>query len=285
MEFYYDPGLVALSIVVAILGSFTGLVMTTGIHRVPRHEAQLRVILGGIGIGGGVWSMHFIAMLAVQLPIPLNYAVIPTSVSALIAVIGTAVALTTVSSDRFGDATLPLSALFLGLGIGGMHYIGMYGIRGSCMIQYSWFGVVISVLIAIQASAVALWFAFRQRGVIDTFLGAIFLGLTIALMHYSGMEATRFLPGAAMEEDLALLWSEKYLAFVITVTIYGVCSTCLVVFSFLIWKPHWISESISPTTPRHDAYYGKVADAVIEQVRFLGRTIERQKLEKHTPNK
>ena len=153
------------------------------------------------------------------------------------------------------------------------------------MIQYSWFGVVISVLIAIQASAVALWFAFRQRGVIDTFLGAIFLGLTIALMHYSGMEATRFLPGAAMEEDLTLLWSEKYLAFAITVTIYGVCSTCLVVFSFLIWKPHWISESISPTTPRHDAYYGKVADAVIEQVRFLGRTIERQKLEKHTPNK
>jgi NO-binding membrane sensor protein with MHYT domain len=110
IEFYYDSGLVALSIVVAILGSFTGLVMTTGIHRVPRHEAQLRVILGGIGIGGGVWSMHFIAMLAVQLPIPLSYAVIPTSISALIAVIGTAVALTIVSSHRFGDASLPLSA-------------------------------------------------------------------------------------------------------------------------------------------------------------------------------
>ena len=73
----------------------------------------------------------------------------------------------------------------------------------------------------------------QGRGVIDTFLGAIFLGLTIALMHYSGMEATRFLSGSAMEEDLALLWSEKYLAFAITVTIYGACSTCLVVFSFL----------------------------------------------------
>jgi NO-binding membrane sensor protein with MHYT domain len=144
------------------------------------------------------------------------------------------------------------------------------------MIQYSWLGVVISVLIAIQASAVALWFAFRQRGVIDTFLGAIFLGLTIALMHYSGMEATRFFPGAAIDENPALLWSEKYLAFAITVTIYGVCSTCLVVFSVLIWKPH------RPTTPRRDVYYGKVADAVIEQIRFLGRTIERQKVEKHS---
>ena len=236
MEFNYDYGLVSLSIAVAILGSFTDLVMTTGIHRVPRHEAQLRVILGGIGIGGGVWSMHFISMLAVQLPIPLSYAAIPTSISALIAVIGTAVALTIVSTRRFGDATLPLSALFLGLGIGGMHYLGMYGIRGSCIIQYSWLGVAISVLIAIQASAVALWFAFRQRGVIDTFLGAIALGLAIALMHYSGMEATRFLPSAAMHGDLALLWSEKYLAFAITVTIYGVCSTCLMVFSFLLWR-------------------------------------------------
>lgn len=232
MEFSYDAGLVALSIAVAILGSFTGLVLTTGIYRVSRSEARLRVILAGLGIGGGVWSMHFIAMLAVQLPIPLNYAAIPTTLSALIAVIGTIVALTIVSSRRFGEATLPMSALFLGLGVGGMHYLGMYGIRGSCIIQYSWLGVMISVLIAIQASAVALWFSFRQRGVLDTFLGAIALGLTIALMHYSGMEATRFLPSAEFETTLGL-WSEKYLAFAITVTIYSVCSVCLLVFSFL----------------------------------------------------
>jgi diguanylate cyclase len=225
--------MVALSVAVAILGSFTGLVMTTGIHRVRRGEAVLRIVLGGIGIGGGVWSMHFIAMLAVQLPIPLNYAVIPTSISALIAIIGTMVALAIVSSRRFGDATLASSALFLGLGIGGMHYLGMYGIRGSCLIQYSWLGVAISVLIAIEASAVALWFAFRQRGVIDTFLGAIALGLTIALMHYSGMEATRFQPGTMFDGGPALLWSENYLAFAITVTIYSACSLCLLVFSFL----------------------------------------------------
>jgi NO-binding membrane sensor protein with MHYT domain len=190
--------------------------------------------------------MHFISMLAVQLPIPLSYAATPTSISALIAVIGTAVALAIVSSRRFGDATLPLSALFLGLGIGGMHYLGMYGIRGSCVIQYSWLGVAISVLIAIQASAVALWFAFRQRGVIDTFLGAIALGLAIALMHYSGMEATHFRPGAATYGDLALLWSEKYLAFAITVTIYAVCGTCLIVFAILVFRPRRAPAKLLP---------------------------------------
>ncbi len=69
MPFTYDPALVALSIAIAILGSFTGLVMTAGIRRIRGPEVALRVALGGIGVGGGVWSMHFIAMLAVVLPI------------------------------------------------------------------------------------------------------------------------------------------------------------------------------------------------------------------------
>lgn len=241
MEFTYDTGLVALSIAVAILGSFTGLVMTTGIERAPRFEARLRVILGGVGIGGGVWSMHFIAMLAVQLPVPLSYAVKPTLISALIAVIGTALALSIVSCRRFGHTTLLWSALFLGLGITGMHYLGMYGIRGRCVILYSWFGVGISTMIAIQASAVALWFAFRQRGVLDTLLGSVALGLAIAMMHYSGMEATRFLPGSVSDGALARLWSEKYLAFAITVAIYSVCSACILTFSFLNMRNNRLS--------------------------------------------
>jgi NO-binding membrane sensor protein with MHYT domain len=233
MEFTYDSGFVALSIAVAILGSFTGFVMTNGIRHASRAEATVRICLGALGIGGGVWSMHFIAMLAVRLPIDLSYDVTPTAISAVLAVIGTTVALMIVCHRRFGGASLPLSAVFLGLGIGGMHYLGMYGIRGSCIIQYSWLGVAISVVIAIQASGVALWFAFRQRGVYDTFLGSVALGLAIALMHYSGMEATRFLPDDASAGVTSLLLSEKYMALAIAVTIYSICCICLFVFSFL----------------------------------------------------
>ncbi|WP_088346331.1 MULTISPECIES: MHYT domain-containing protein [Rhodomicrobium] len=245
MDFTYDAGLVALSIGVAILGSFTGLVMTTGIQWVPRSEARLRIALGGIGIGGGVWSMHFIAMLAVKLPIELSYEVIPTAISAAIAVLGTVVSLAIVSSKRLGNASLPLSAVFLGLGVGGMHYLGMYAITGSCIVEYSWLGVMVSVLIAIQASAVALWLAFRQRGVVDTLLGSITLGLTIALMHYSGMEATRFLPDDTSAALPALLLSEKYLALAITFTVYTVCSMCIIVFSFLTWRERRIARPMS----------------------------------------
>ncbi len=231
MEFTYDPGLVALSIAAAILGSFTGLVMTAGLHRVRGAEAGLRIALGGLGIGGGIWSMHFIAMLAVQLPLPLNYSIPETLASAALAVIFTAVALWIVAFGKLGAMSLPLSALFLGVGIGTMHYLGMYAIRG-CSLQYSVIGVGVSLLIAVQASAVALWFTFRHRGVLDTFFGAVALGLAIASMHYTAMEATRFLPTASFVE-FGDMFSGPVLALAIAITLYSICSICLIVFAVL----------------------------------------------------
>jgi NO-binding membrane sensor protein with MHYT domain len=88
------------------------------------------------------------------------------------------------------------------------------------------------VLIAVQASAIALWFAFRTRGVLDTFIGAFVLGLAIASMHYTGMEATRFLP-LESPFDLSGMLSEPVLAVAIAVTLYSVCSISLVVFAIL----------------------------------------------------
>ena len=237
MDFTYNTGLVALSIAVAMLGSFTGLVMTTGIRNAGSAEVKLRIALGALGIGGGIWSMHFISMLAVILPIQLSYDVAETAASAVIAIIFTAIALAVVSCRKFGAATLPVSALFLGCGIGGMHYLGMHAIRGGCTLLYSWKGVGISIAIAILASGVALWFAFRQRGVVDTFLGAAVLGLAIASMHYSGMEATRFLPASSPTEALKMVLFENYLALAIAVTQYAVCGTCLIVFAALVFRP------------------------------------------------
>jgi NO-binding membrane sensor protein with MHYT domain len=232
VEFTYDSGLVAVSIAIAILGSFTGLVVTTGIRHVQGPEVILRVILGGLAVGGGVWSMHFISMLAVILPVPLSYDLAETALSAVLAVIFTAIAFAIVGRDAFGKYTLPVSALFLGAGIAVMHYLGMYAVRGNCIITYSWLGVFISVAIAVEASAVALWFAFRERGVIDTLLGAVALGLAIASMHYSGMEATRFLPAENAAETFQGALSKTHLAIAISFTIYSVCGMCIFVFAF-----------------------------------------------------
>ena len=232
MEFSYDSGLVAASIAIAILGSFTGLVVTTGIRHVQGPEVILRALLGGLGVGGGTWSMHFIGMLAVNLPIPLSYDLAETASSAALAVIFTALAFAIFARNLFGRYTLPVSALFLGTGIAVMHYLGIDAIRGNCLTTYSWLGVFISVAIAVQASSVALWFAFRERGVVDTLLGAVALGLAIASMHYSGMEATRFLPVENATEMFHGALSKAHLAIAISFTIYSVCGLCIFVFAF-----------------------------------------------------
>lgn len=233
MEFTYNPAYVALSIAIAIFGSFTGLIMTSGIRRIHGFEYVLRIVLGALGIGGGIWSMHFVAMLAVVLPIELSYDIDLTVVSASLAVAFVAIAFAIVSGRRFGKYTLPVSALFLGSGIASMHYIGMAAVRGNCELAYSSIGVVISIFFAVQASAVALWFAFRERGVIDTFLGAIALGLAIASMHYSAMQGTRFLPAEAQGDIVGSVISDQYLALSISIMIYSICILCIIVFIVL----------------------------------------------------
>ena len=242
MDFSYDSGLVALSVFVAVLGAFTGLVLTTGIRQVRGPEGLLRIALGGLGVGGGIWSMHFIAMLAVILPVKLSYAIPETLISALIAVAFTILALWTVAHRRLGGATLPLSALFLGLAIAGMHYYGMSAIKG-CGIRYSAVGVGISILIAVQASMVALWFAFRRRGVLDTLLGSLALGLAIAAMHYSGMEAARFQPPAAPDPGTGEVLNERLLAITVAITLYSICSIGLLVFAALTFSRRFVRRA------------------------------------------
>jgi NO-binding membrane sensor protein with MHYT domain len=172
-------------------------------------------------------------MLAVILPVELRYEMVQTVSSAVLAVIFTSIAFSIVGRNRLGRYTLPVSAVFLGLGIGGMHYLGMNAVRGNCTLAYSWLGVVVSIVIAVQASAVALWFAFRERGLFDTILGAVALGLAIASMHYTAMEATRFLPGQGFAGFLGHAFSERYLALSISIAMYGICGMCITVFSVL----------------------------------------------------
>ena len=247
MEFTYDSGLVAVSIAIAILGAFTGLVVTTGMRQVHGRELILRAMLGGLGVGGGVWSMHFVAMLAINLQVAFSYDIEEMTFSACLAVIFTAVAFAIYGRAMLGRMTLPVSAVFLGVGIAEMHYLGVDAIRCNCLISYSWLGVLISVAIAIQASAIALWFAFRQRGVIDTLLGAVALGLSVASMHYSAMEATHFLPVETATDLFQGGPSKSHLAIAVVVTIYGICGACIFVFAFRTLAKRAVAPS--PPTP------------------------------------
>jgi len=217
---HYDPVLVALSIVVAMMASFTGIALTTGNSWTQPVRMKSRIMRGALVIGGGIWSMHFIGMLAVELPVAMRYEVLQTLVSALIAILLTLLGLYIVAYQPFRRLNLATAGLFMGCGIAGMHYIGMSGMRGAFALEYWLPGVVFSAVVAIAASMAALWFAFRRGSLRQMMVVGAVLGGAIAAMHYTAMLATRFI---RLEETPALgtpTMSSDYLAIVVALPVF-----------------------------------------------------------------
>ncbi|MBT2372964.1 EAL domain-containing protein [Pseudomonas fluorescens] len=197
----YSPALVLISLFVAILASYTALDLTGRIATTKGRAVYLWMSGGALAMGVGVWSMHFIGMLAFRLPINLGYDVGITFLSLLIAVLSSGFALWLVSQPRLPAWQLALGALIMGSGISAMHYTGMAAMRMTPGIDYdpTLFGA--SLLIAVGASAAALWIAFnlrRNTPYVRLARGgaAIVMGVAIVGMHYTGMAAARFADGS-----------------------------------------------------------------------------------------
>jgi len=197
----YSPALVLISLFVAILASYTALDMAGRIATAKGRAAYLWMSGGALAMGVGVWSMHFIGMLAFRLPIDLGYDIGITFLSLLIAVFSCGFALWLVSQPRLPAWQLAFGALIMGGGISAMHYTGMAAMRMTPGIDYdpTLFGA--SLLIAVGASAAALWIAFnlrRNTPYVRVARGgaAIVMGVAIVGMHYTGMAAARFADGS-----------------------------------------------------------------------------------------
>ncbi|MDX9663421.1 EAL domain-containing protein [Pseudomonas sp. P5_152] len=197
----YSPALVLISLCVAVLASYTALDMTGRIATAKGRAAHLWTVGGALAMGVGVWSMHFIGMLAFSLPIDLGYDFGITALSLLIAILSCGFALWLVSQPQLPAWQLGFGALIMGAGISAMHYMGMAAMRMTPGIDYdpSLFGA--SLLIAVGASAAALWIAFRLRQNTPYVRfarggAAVIMGLAIVGMHYTGMAAARFADGS-----------------------------------------------------------------------------------------
>jgi NO-binding membrane sensor protein with MHYT domain len=212
----YQPVLVLLSIGVAILGSLTALALTSLSETEDAGAGQRSFALtsGGLIMGATIWSMHFVAMMAVDFPVVVNYNLLETVASIVIAIIATGFGLYLASTRRLGWLSIPLGGVLMGLGIAGMHYLGMGAIRG-CGLGYDHTLVAASVGIAILASMAALWFAFYKRNVLMTVAGGVVQGLAITSMHFTAMAATFFMPLGADVQISAPLFSQTRMAFMI----------------------------------------------------------------------
>jgi PAS domain S-box-containing protein len=199
----YNPFLVFVSFVVAFLASYTALELSGRISSLPQALRRTNWLLGGaIAMGIGIWSMHFIGMLAFTLPIPVGYDLSTTADSLLIAVVVSFLALITVTQGTLSRARLGAAGTLMGLGIAGMHYTGMAAMQMFPPIRYTFWIVMASVGIAIAASIAALWIAFtlrapeQQNVVLKRLASAVIMGLAITGMHYTGMDAANFEAGS-----------------------------------------------------------------------------------------
>ena len=197
----YSPTLVIISLCVAILASYTALDLTERIATAKGRAVHLWTAGGAFAMGIGVWSMHFIGMLAFKLPIDLGYDVSLTLLSLLIGILSSGFALWLVSQPRLPAWQLAFGALVMGAGISAMHYTGMAAMRMQPGIDYdpTLFGA--SLLIAVGASGAALWIAFRLRQhspyvILIRGGAAVIMGMAIVGMHYTAMAAARFADGS-----------------------------------------------------------------------------------------
>ncbi|NMY84653.1 EAL domain-containing protein [Pseudomonas sp. WS 5411] len=197
----YSPALVLISLFVAILASYTALDLTGRIATAKGRAVYLWMAGGALAMGIGVWSMHFIGMLAFSLPIALGYDMGITALSLLIAVLSSGFALWLVNQPRLPAWQLGFGALIMGAGISTMHYTGMAAMRMMPGIDYDPTLFTASLLIAVGASAAALWIAFKLRRNtpyvrLARSAAAVVMGVAIVGMHYTGMAAARFADGS-----------------------------------------------------------------------------------------
>jgi NO-binding membrane sensor protein with MHYT domain len=188
----HNPYLVVLSILIACFASYTALDLAGHMETARGLARRVWLLAAAITMGGGIWSMHFVAMLAFIMPIPMSYDIGLTALSLVVAIFVTGVGFYVISRRRPSPLRLVLSGIFMGLGIAAMHYTGMAAMRGHAELSYDRLFVALSLVIAIVASTAALWLAFRTSDLGQKLVGAVVMGLAISGMHYTGMKAAIF---------------------------------------------------------------------------------------------
>ncbi len=216
---HHSAGLVVLSYTISVLGSYCALQWAGQIRKARGWLLGGWVTGAAVAMGGGaIWSMHFIAMIACSLPIPVGYDVTLTLGSLLVAVVVTGIGLYTVSIAA-GTGRLLAGGTFTGLGVAAMHYTGMAAMRLDAEISYGTTLVVASVAIAIVAATAALWIAFHARSFLQRGLSSLVMGGAVSGMHYTAMAAATFLParsGAAATHAALRTDELGYMVFAIT---------------------------------------------------------------------
>jgi two-component system sensor histidine kinase/response regulator len=213
----YNYGLVAVSVVIAILAAYAALELASRVTATRGFTRSVWLCGGASALGLGIWCMHYVGMEAFRLPVHVQYDWPTVVLSMISAVVASAVALFVVSRKTMGLVAAAIGSLFMGSGISAMHYIGMEAMRLPAMCYYDVRIVSLSVGLAVAISFVALLITFSIRNQSSSFSlrktsSALIMGLAIPVMHYVGMAAVTFKPMPLDPSSLTHAIGISYLA-------------------------------------------------------------------------
>jgi diguanylate cyclase (GGDEF)-like protein len=266
----YDYRLVLLSLLVVFVSCLVTFSLSAKVYRSEPRIAKLWRIGGALAIGTGIWSMHFIGMLAFSLPIAVGYALDYTALSWLIAIAVSWFALQIASLRELTTHILLVGSLFMGAGISGVYYISMYAMHLSPPIIYDPLLVMLSVLTAIAASMAAIHILFRLRvqrfesAFLPKILAAMMMSAALAGVHYTGMAAARFAPNTFCSN--AVVTNPSLLALVIAL---GATGLMLSTFIISILDTRSIRNSLSRDMSLQDANHELSRMAMIDALTQL----------------
>lgn len=193
LEYSHDPRLVLAAFAIALMAGFTGLSLTRGANALPVGQRKAVICMAAVALGGGIWSMHFVAMLGLRLPILYTYDALVTLLSALVAILLTGLALLILHFRPRTSRNLGLAGAIIGGGIALMHYIGMSGME-LCSPVYTVPGVAGALAASVALSILAIRIAYSERGRRNILLGAAGFGAAVIMAHFLAMAGTGFLP-------------------------------------------------------------------------------------------
>lgn len=223
---WYDYRLVILSYIVATFASYIALDIASRLRDFSNTSLTINLWLfgGSIAMGAGIWSMHFIGMLAFNMEMPMFYELSWTILSMLVAVAASWFALYLLKARVISKLKFILGGVILGLAIAAMHYTGMTAMTANMNIHYLPSLFILSILIAIFASEVALWLALKSTQVVPSVklrlkvVSAFIMGAAICGMHYTGMFAAVFTPKDNMDMIAATIHPQILAVSVASVT-------------------------------------------------------------------
>ena len=225
----YNYWLIALSVVVTASGCIASLYLARRLHNSSGHWLRVNLACVATMLGATIWVAHFIGMLAWEFPFPIIYDLQLTLISSLISIIVVGNGLYFVARQKKSNARIVMSGVILGGGFSLMHFVGMEAFQSEfCVVLYDINWVILSVLLFILITLMAVWVAFRKER-LHILWSATLLTISISGMHYFAMLASNFVPGDVVISTATPILPSETMAIVVSLVVFGIIASALLI--------------------------------------------------------